>query len=264
MHSLKLFDANLYIGSWPFHTLRHNDRNGVLRLMKKAGVKQGMVSSLQSVFCFYRDLKEINAWLFHEIKDDLDVFHPFYTLNPLAPDAAGEAERLKLERHMAGVRLYPSYHQYALNGAKTHALLDSIADWPIPVYLAYRFEDERVHHPKAVVHPVPLDELAAAINRYPQMTWIVGGIRISEVQELFRMTDHRRVYIEMSFIQTPFLALEKLVDIAGADRVLFGSGLPYWYPECSILKLTHAKLPEDELALIAYRNAEAILRQKHQ
>lgn len=252
-------DANVLLGHWPFHTLPRNDADSALRLMERVGVAEGMASSLESVYCAARDLPEVNERLYLSVREHSGKLHPFYTLHPAMPDAARELARLRRERGMAGARLYPAYHGYSLREARIDACLDKAAELDVPVYVAFRFEDERVHHPRAVVPAVALDELADCLSRHPRVTWIVGGIRIFEAQELLERCRHPRVYIDMSFIQTPFRSLERLVAAVGADRVLFGTGLPYWTPECALLKTTAAALAPEQLAQIAWRNARHIL-----
>jgi len=45
----------------------------------------------------------------------------------------------------------------------------------------------------------------------------------------------------------------------GADRVLFGSDMPYLEPAVSLGKVLGAKIGEEEMEAILYGNAEAVL-----
>jgi len=254
-----LFDINVLIGSWPFHTLRNNDADAVLRVMKRAGIGRAAVSALEALYCHPRDLPEVNALLFERVREHPAVLHPFYAIHPGMPDALRETFRLRAECGLAGIRLYPAYHGYSLRDAKVKEYLDEISELGIPVYMTFRFEDERVHHPLAVVPPVRLGDLAEALRQHPNLTWIVGGIRIYEIEELLAMCRHGQMYVDMSFIQTPFRSLKRLVGLVGASRVLFGTGLPYWVPECALLKLEKESLTEEERELIARRNALNIM-----
>jgi predicted TIM-barrel fold metal-dependent hydrolase len=49
--------------------------------------------------------------------------------------------------------------------------------------------------------------------------------------------------------------VKEAADSIGANRVLFGSGLPLQYPECGLVKIRQADLSDEEKALILGGNA---------
>ncbi|MGJ9457883.1 amidohydrolase family protein [Oceanobacillus sp. CF4.6] len=260
MHNLTYHDANMYIGNWPFHTMRVTKIEDIINMMDRQSIRKGFVSSLDSVFCIDRDLTEVNLSLYDQIKDYTDRLYPFYTICPNVHDASDYLVNLRENYNLKGVRLFPVYHDYSLVSNKIlDEMLEKAADLNVPIYITYRFEDERVHHPLAKIPPINNSSLSDFLNNHKQTKMIVGGMRITEIEELIMLTDHPNLYFDLSFIQTPFRSLELLTKTVGEDRVLFGSGLPYWYPECSTLKLETSILEKEQLEKISKSNFESLL-----
>lgn len=262
MTKITYVDSNIYIGNWPFHQLRYNNLDGIFQLMEKVNIEKGCISSLDSVFCIDRDLPEVNEKLFEQVKEYPEKLLPFYTINPNVFDTGKYIERLYQDCHLHGIRLYPTYHDYSLLSNAADEVAVKASEYKVPVFVTYRFEDERVHHPHAKVPNINMEELTHYLNKHPQTIFIIGGMRITDVEELNKQLTHQNVYIELSFIQTPFRSLELLVETVGADRVLFGTGLPYWVPECTTLKLETSILSENDINKIARENLQTILNHR--
>ena len=68
------------------------------------------------------------------------------------------------------------------------------------------------------------------------------------------MTRCPNIVIEISCMQG-FGAVARMAEAVGADRVLFGTGLPLHYPACNVVKLDHADLSEEQQSAISFKNA---------
>ncbi|WML39729.1 amidohydrolase family protein [Neobacillus sp. OS1-2] len=262
MNKITYFDSNIYIGNWPFHQLRYNNLDGIFHLMKKVNIEKGIISSLDSVFCIDRDLPEVNRKLYEQVREHPEKLLPFYTINPNVYDCSEYIDQLVKEYNSYGFRLYPTYHDYSLLSKAVDSVAVKASEYKIPIFVTYRFEDERVHHPNAKVPTANTEELAQFFNKHPDTTFIMGGMRITDAEELFNLLSYPNVYFELSFIQTPFRSLELLIEKVGVDRVLFGTGLPYWYPECTTLKLETSILSEENIRKIARDNLQMIIDQR--
>jgi predicted TIM-barrel fold metal-dependent hydrolase len=56
-----------------------------------------------------------------------------------------------------------------------------------------------------------------------------------------------------------FRAVDRLVTNVGAERVLFGTGLPLHYPACNVVKIDKATISENDRTLIMHKNALRLL-----
>ncbi|ETI69048.1 amidohydrolase family protein [Neobacillus vireti] len=262
MTKLTYFDSNIFIGNWPFHQLRYNNLEGIFHLMERVNIEKAFISSLDSVFCIDRDIPDVNHKLFKTVKEYPEKLLPFYTINPNVFNSREYVEMLVNNCNLHGIRLYPTYHDYSLHTTEVDGIAEHASELNVPIFITFRFEDERVHHPVAKVPPLIIEELSKFLNNHPETTFIIGGMRITDAEELLNQLTHQKVFFELSFVQTPFRSLELLVEKVGVDRVLFGTGLPYWYPECTTLKLETSILPYDDLQKIAKDNFQKIIDQR--
>ena len=89
---------------------------------------------------------------------------------------------------------------------------------------------------------------------------MVTGGRYREVREIgTRLWRDARVWFDIARVQGPMDCIRSLRDSVGTHRLLFGSNLPFIVPECPIMELADARLPESEDAGVRYRNAAAAL-----
>jgi predicted TIM-barrel fold metal-dependent hydrolase len=72
------------------------------------------------------------------------------------------------------------------------------------------------------------------------------------------MRQFSNVSIESSCLQG-FRTVPLLVQEFGAERVLFGAGLPIQYPACGLAKLDDPELTEAHLALIRGVNMDRLM-----
>ncbi len=235
---MTIIDANVYLGEWPFRKMRYNSIHGLMALMNRCGIDKAVISPLEGVFYHAKNLSAVNTGLATIIKENPDRWIPFYTINPGFPCWQDDLDYCKEDLKAEGIRLYPNYHGYSINSKQASDLIESSGRKGLPVNISVRFEDERVHHPLVKVPPIPIEELGEAISSFPNATFILSGIRLSEIETLKnKYKELKNYYIEISYIQTPFRCFERLVDLVGAEYVLFGTGMPYWYPEAALLKV---------------------------
>ena len=66
------------------------------------------------------------------------------------------------------------------------------------------------------------------------------------------------VYIETTNL-IEYYAFESLAAEIGADKIMFGTGMPDKEPYDRIYQMVYCELPEDQIELIAYKNFERIM-----
>ena len=69
---------------------------------------------------------------------------------------------------------------------------------------------------------------------------------------------HDNVYLETSGIQYP-QAIREALDTVGADKVIFGSDLPYLHPAVEMKKISILRLPQDELEKVMASNILSLI-----
>ena len=72
------------------------------------------------------------------------------------------------------------------------------------------------------------------------------------------MRKHKNLYFTHA-LNTLYRQLEQVVELVGADRVLFGSQAPYWDPSLPIGMLNYAELSTEKKKLVAGDNLRRLL-----
>ena len=249
-------DTNAHLGHWPFRrhgfeaTARFVDK---LRALK---VDQAWVASFEGVF--HKDIAGANARLAAECQGR-DMLVPFGTANPRLPDWPDDLRRCREVHRMSGVRLYPNYHGYGLEDAEFGKLLRLAAGAKLLVQIVVKMEDERTHHPLMKVPPVDLAPLPRVVAATPGLKMQLLNCPVSPAGEaLVPLVRTGSVSFDIA-MQEGVGAVARLVERVGADRVLFGTHVPLFHAESSLLKLKESDLPADVETAVRSGNARALI-----
>lgn len=250
-------DTNCHLGHWPFRRVAHADADGLLRLLDGNCMDGAWVGAFEGLF--YRDCGEANRGLRAAIAGHEDRLRPWATINPAFP-AWEDDLREALDTGMAGVRLFPNYHGYALGDPCVRELLDRVGrDRPaVPVALYHKFVDERLHHWTCLVPPVEMT-LAPLVAAYPDQAFLLCGCSSLMADALREPIGAGRVYVETSRIEG-VEGIRQLCDTIGAERVVLGSHAPYFYMQAAHLKLVESGLSDAERELLLVTNPARMMR----
>jgi predicted TIM-barrel fold metal-dependent hydrolase len=247
---MKLFDVNACFGHWPYWDLRDKTPRDLVRLMDRAGIERAACLSLRGVLI---DWAQGNAETLRAATEFPDRLVPVATISPY-PDGNGERLREALDAGARMVRLYPSFHSYRLDSEFVDDVCNVAGKCGAPVMIPtrpmmnWRFQ------------AIPVEAIGAVIQRHPDTRFILSGPNyLVEYQAVVRLMSRcPKVACETSCFQG-FGAVRGLVDVVGAERVLFGTGAVLNYPACNVAKLTGADLNETQRAAIASENARTLL-----
>jgi hypothetical protein len=231
-------DMNAYLGHWPFRRLRHNDADGLLALMDRAGIDRACVSSASAIF--YRNSHAGNEELAEQIAGHEDRLIPFAVLNPAYVDWQHDL-RVCVEQFGAkGLRLYPKYHDYALSDPRCGELIEAASEHGLVISLPIRQIDQRQRHWLLEIPDVPLTELEGLVERHPQAQFVfLNGLGFTNSRLGQPDSGLPANYAIGISRLTATMADEvgALVENLGSDRVVLGTGIPFKYPEPALLKV---------------------------
>jgi predicted TIM-barrel fold metal-dependent hydrolase len=256
-----IVDVNAYLGHFAFRRLRHNTAPALLRLMDDKAIDRAVVSSASAIT--YRNTQSGNEELAAEVKPHGDRLIPFAVINP---SYAGWEDDLKVcrdEMGMKGVRLYPRWHNYSLSSASCLDLVHASAERGMVVSIPIRVEDPRQRSWLVDVPDVPLAEIASLVCACPNARFILlnGQQYVSSPLGKRDSGLPPNYLIEISRID-PLLANEfgQLLTNLGADRLVFGTGMPFNDPDPALLKMDLLDAAKDDKEKILGRNAADWLR----
>ena len=248
---MKRFDVNACFGHWPYWDLRHKSPEDLVGSMDRFGIDRAAAMSLRGLFV---DWRVGNEETLAAAKRHPKRLVPVGTVSPFLNGSGDDVDRLA-EEGFRIVRLYPSFHNYPLDSAFTDAICraagqrELIVSIPTRPMMNWRFKT------------IAIEAFEPIVQRHPGTTFLMSGPNyLVEFQALVLLMQHcRNVVYEISCIQG-FAAVRKLVELVGADRVLFGTGAVLHYPACNVAKLDHAEIDDAQRRAIASENALRLLR----
>ncbi|MBI5280811.1 MAG: amidohydrolase family protein [Candidatus Solibacter usitatus] len=255
-----MIDVNAYLGHFAFRQLRHNTAAGLLRLMDRKGIERAVVSSAAAIT--YRNAQPGNEEVAAEVRGHRDRLIPFAVLNPAYADWRHDFRVCSEEFGVRGLRLYPHWHGYSLTGEACLELVRAAAARRMPVSVPFRVEDRRQQSRLVDVADVSQEEAIAVARAVPEAQFIFGN-GSGFVSSALGKRDSglaANYSIEISLL-TALIANEigQLIQNLGEDRILFGSGMPFHYPDGALLKLEVLEASAGVKAKIAEGNARRLL-----
>ena len=256
-----ILDVNAYLGHFAFRHLRHHTADALLSLMDPCGIDQAMVSSISAVT--YRNPQPANEALADAVQPHRDRLIPLAVINPAY---AGWRDDLKLcheQFGMLGLRLYPKWHHYDLNGNAAGELIEAATQRNMLLSIPLRVEDYRQRSWLVDVPDVPHAEIAEVVRAHPEARFVlVNGAGFSR-SPLGRADGDlpANYWIEISRLSA-LLAHEigQLIHNLGPDRLLFGSGMPLKYPDPALLKIEVLDAPQQVKQQILGANAARLVK----
>jgi predicted TIM-barrel fold metal-dependent hydrolase len=250
-----IVDAHAYVGPWAFRDLAHAEPDALLRRLDRAGVEQALVSATEGIL--YKDPQAANRRLAERLRGRRDRLLPLASLSPRLAGWQRDWRACLDELAPVGVRLHPSYHGYSLAWEEAGRLVEDVAATGAIVFVVVRIEDERVHHPLARVAAPPLEEVAAFLRAAPAPGVVLSGMRLREVEALAAQAPELTNYgVDISHLQHPLDALDRLCALLPVERIWLGSGAPFLMPEPAVYKVVMARLDEPRRQAILGGNAE--------
>ncbi|MBM3500377.1 MAG: metal-dependent hydrolase [Armatimonadetes bacterium] len=255
-----LIDTNAYLGHWATRQLRYATPDGLLALMDRAGIDLACVSSAAAVL--YKDCHRGNEELAEAVAGHRDRLIPFAVLNPAYAGWRRDLAWCRDVLGARGLRLYPAYHAYGLTDPRCTELVAAAAEANLLVSIPVRQVDHRQRHWLVDASDVPLSDIAALVAAHPDARFIVlegagylGSDLVRRAGEL-----PANYWLEISRPDAVYTdEIGGLLRTLGAERLVFGSGIPFKYPEPATLRLEVMRASEAEKDLIRSGNIGAML-----
>jgi len=255
-----LIDVNAYLGHFAFRRLRHNTATGLLKLMDNHGIDRALVSSASAIT--YRNCQAGNEELAEEIKGHHDRLIPFAVINPTYADWRHDIQVCHEEFGIRGLRIYPKWHNYSLSDACARELVHAASERGMLISIPIRAEDARQRHWLIDVPDVPLDEIVSILRACKEAQFILlegAGYTNSPLGQ--KDSDMPKNYvIEISRMSAVLRAeIRQLIDNLGVDRLVFGTGMPFKYPDPALVKLEALEATEEEKEQIRWKAVNGFL-----
>ena len=240
-----LIDVNATVGPWPHGDCETLDVAGLLARLDALGIERALVH--HSVAATY-DAATGNARLLEELRGS-DRLLPCFVVGPLETGEFGDPSTFAARLVSDGVhatRAFPAAHSWSLGGAEAHLLARMLGESGLPLF---------VDLPQTT-----LEDVGRVASLVPSLPLVLCRVGYRDLRRLLPLlARHPQLSCDLSYFAAHD-GVEEVVDRFGAERLLFGTGMPVCEPAGALARLTYADLNEDDVEAIGHRNAERLLR----
>lgn len=237
-----IVDANTVFGAYPKRKTDVSLKN-LLRMMDLNGVEKSLTASLKGAFYNYEEGNEETL----KACDTDKRLIPLATVDPRRfVNGRVEIENL-MRSGFKGIRLFKDIQGYPLDYSPVIEIIESMEGLGVPLLV-----------PCNEYGCITLLSRLTAEKDYPV---IVLGCTYSLLSEfIVSARRNRNLYVETRLL-TSSEAIEILVEKVGANRLIFGSGIPLEYFQASYRMVESAKIREEDKDMILGGNILRILKE---
>lgn len=259
-----IFDVNAWVGSWPFRSLRDCTPQQLVERLRRGGVCGAAVSQIEAVF--HRHAQPANERLAESIEPLEGFLVPLATINPADMGWERDLRVCHETLGMRGVRLFPEYHGYAIDGPLAHRVVAACRERQLPIEIPCRLEDFRGRHYLDPAQGVSLTAIANLVAAHPEADIIITNARGIARSALWQRPELRQAawYVDLSLAEVHYSLhrnpdrvgdLATVIKEGGARHLLFGSHLPFSYLGSALVKRATLPVDDETMAEISYRRA---------
>jgi predicted TIM-barrel fold metal-dependent hydrolase len=232
-----LVDVSTVVGAYPFRAVQHLTPEWLLRQMDRLAIDAAWVGDAGAFMA--ADPTPANSALEARVAGH-DRLHAVPTVKLGHPRWETDLDAA-VDAGAPAVRVYPHYEGLAGDAPAVDALGPAAAGRGIPLLLMVRFEDARQRHPRDTAPELDGATLRRLARSDPAVRLVVSHASRALVEEVhFGLTpdEAQRILWDVAWIWgPPEDELELLWETVGADRFVFGSGMPLRVPDAAVAKL---------------------------
>jgi len=227
------------------------DIQTILDSMKKNGIDRGVLHPFKP---YDYNFEPENKRISEIVKKHPDKFLAFGRIDPWRKEKAlAEIKRIFEELRFSGIFLHPLEEQFSLTSPILTPVLNLVREYKKPVMISGGHV--RVSHPRQIEY---------IAGEYPDIIFIatsggqinISGMMLGEAEEM--LMNCPNVYMETSGIYRRDF-IERMTKKLGAERVLFGSGTPYYDQAFELERIKTAEISDSERENILGGNALGML-----
>ncbi|MCL2158863.1 MAG: amidohydrolase family protein [Oscillospiraceae bacterium] len=207
-----------------------------------------------TVFCSHYALEYAEfeeRYNLEEAKAHPDYFLAYHSIIPGKTDYKEAIERFEKNRqYYFGFKFHADSHATPLTDAAYAPFLEYMNENHLPA----------LFHTWGKSQYDGADILKILADRYPEAIFICGHSFHGDWEHGAKIVrDRPNMFCELTAVMDNCGAIELLCDVAGSDRILFGTDLPWFDTHHGIGAVLSADIGDDDMRNIFYKNGERLL-----
>lgn len=246
LHDLRIIDSHAHLGCiHPCHIVMPAIDDKILA-MDNLGVEKSAVSTFMAIG---PEVERGNDELAEAIRRYPDRIIGYAVVNPrVREQVIPELTRCFDQLGMTAIKLHPAFQGYSIEDPICEPVFEFANSRKCPV-LSHDFGSP--------------DFIRRTSEKYTDLKIIPAhvfhdGRRFNLTDHLILAREAHNVFLDLTFSVVPYADVKKIVDGAGADKVLYGSDSPMMAMSFQIGKVAFADISDDDKRKILGENARRV------
>jgi hypothetical protein len=247
--NIPVYDMHGHMGAHGQIYFKRSDTGAMIAHLKKAGITKLAFSHHHSLWTPDFSNREV----FEITRRHPDILRMYVGVNPNHPDRVIEDVKSfdRWTPAAIGFKFLSAYHQKKITDKGYEPALKFADERKLPILL-HTWGGDRF---------VPIDLMIETAQKYPNAIFFMGHSFRADWDGVARL--HRacpdNVYFELTSIPGTSGMVEKLVELVGSERLLYGTDLPWFDEFQGIGGIVSARISENDMHNILYRNIDNLL-----
>jgi predicted TIM-barrel fold metal-dependent hydrolase len=249
LESELVIDAHTHMGPYFNFHIPNNDAGSMIKVMDRLGVNMACTSPHVGIT---PDFGMGNDMAVQAMRDYPGRFFGYITVNGNYPEEIVEEIERCHDMGMRGFKIHPSLHGYPADGENLKPMWEYANEEDLPV-LSHTWGGDRTCSPEV------LGKLAEEYPNVPVILGHSGGTPAGYDEAIAVAKKQENIFLETCCSSVVYGMIERFVREVGADRVLFGSDMPFVNANAQIGKILYARIPDqDKRKILGLNMAEII------
>ncbi len=244
-----VIDAHCHMGPYFNFHIPDNDAGGMVKVMDRLGINMACTSPHVGITPDFKMGNDIAA---QAMRDYPGRFFGYITLNGSYPDEITEEIERCYNMGMRGFKIHPSLHGYPANGENLRPMWEYANEKRLPI-LSHTWGGDRTCSPGV------LGKLAEKYPNVPVLLGHAGGTPAGYDEAIEVAKKQENVFLETCCSSVIYGLIERFVREVGADRIVFGTDMPFVNANAQIGKILYAKISDEDKRKILGLNMARII-----
>ena len=229
---MKIIDCHCHLGRYFNFSVPGHSPEDMINSMDNTGVEKACISPHMSLSS---DIKRGNQFMMDTVVKYPERFVGFFTYNPHFPDLMeDELPRYFCTTGIKGIKIHQGTHKTTLQNPAYRNIYSFADKYRIPIMI----------HTWSMQTIKNIEEISA---QYPNAVFIMGhfgAIPDNMIYAASVINSRSNVYGDTTVSMMYEKNVEWLVEIAGENKVLYGTDMPFIDPRVCLGRVLHSDLSE--------------------